>query len=118
MGARRKRGCDPELELAWRGRMRRWRSSGRSVREFCRREGVPETAFYYWRRELQRRSGFGGGRGGRSAGPLFVPVRVSEGPGAVAAGVLEVRLPSGHVLRGAEPEKLARLAVLLGSAAC
>jgi hypothetical protein len=43
-----------------------------------------------------------------------LPVRLAEfGGAALVAGVIELRLSSGHVLRGAEPEKLARLAALL-----
>jgi hypothetical protein len=78
---------------------------------------VAEPSFYYWRRELARRDGAGARRGGAAA-PLFLPVRVKE-PGLVPGeGVIEVRLPSGHVLRGSELEKLARLAALLGQSAC
>lgn len=112
MGRRQGSGRDPKLEEAWRGRMGRWRSGGGSVREFCRREGVPETAFYYWRRELARRDG-AGARRGTAAAPLFLPVRVKEPGQASGEGVIELRLPSGHVLRGSELEKLARLAALL-----
>lgn len=103
-------------ERLWRGVLRRWGRSGKTVREFCREEKVSEPSFYAWRRELARRGGTGRAVGAPAA-PLFLPVRVAEG--AVAAGVvLEVRLPSGQVLRGSEPEKLARLAALLGGLAC
>jgi hypothetical protein len=35
--------------------VRRWREGGESVRAFCRAEGLRETAFYFWQRELARR---------------------------------------------------------------
>lgn len=46
---------DLGLEPQWRERMEQWRASGLSVREFCLRRGLVETAFYYWRRELGAR---------------------------------------------------------------
>jgi hypothetical protein len=117
MGRQRGSGRDPKRERAWRGRLERWRSGGGSVRVFCRREGVAEPSFYYWRRELARRDG-AGARCGGAAAPLFLPVRVKDSGTVPGEGVIEVRLPSGHVLRGGEVEKLARLAALLGQPAC
>ena len=46
---------DANKELAWRELLRRWREGGRSARAFCRDEGLRESAFYFWRRELDRR---------------------------------------------------------------
>jgi transposase-like protein len=133
---------DGRLERAWRGRMQRWRSSGSEVREFCRREDVPETSFYHWRRELARRDRSAAGdctpergmsarrvrriarpHGGRSSRkPVnlrFLPVQVKDARGATSVeSVVELRLPSGHVLQGADVEKLARLAALVGGSTC
>lgn len=36
----------------WQRVMQRWRKSGLSVREFCRRHEIPETSFYQGRRRL------------------------------------------------------------------
>ena len=41
-------------EREWRERVRRQERSGESVRAFCRREDLQESAFYAWRRELAR----------------------------------------------------------------
>jgi transposase len=46
---------DMKKEQQWRERMQRWQQSGESVRAFCRREGLHESAFFAWRRELERR---------------------------------------------------------------
>jgi hypothetical protein len=46
---------DADKERFWRGCVTRWRNSGLSVREFCRRESLSEPSFYSWRRELARR---------------------------------------------------------------
>jgi transposase-like protein len=43
------------LERLWRRRVWAQRTSGLSVRAFCERHGLPESAFYFWRRELLRR---------------------------------------------------------------
>jgi len=120
---------DGRLERTWRRRLARCLSSGLTVREFCKREEVPETSFYHWRRELAERDKAGTrrrcarvggpGRRTRSTRPLFLPVSVKDG-GTVTPGdgIIELRLPSGHMLRGGEVEKLARLAALLDGSAC
>lgn len=43
-----------QRELAWRDRMARFASSGQSVTEFCRHEGVPAWKFYQWRKRFGR----------------------------------------------------------------
>jgi transposase-like protein len=82
---------DLEREKFWRGTMSAWRSSGLSVREFCERRGLTETAFYFWRKELRRREGE---RPCRPVSPTFVPVTLLATP-AIA---VKVRCPSGHVV--------------------
>ena len=56
MSTTRLRRSDPEKEQYWRGLVQGRGRSGQSVREYCRRAGVKESAFYWWRRELARRS--------------------------------------------------------------
>lgn len=46
---------DLRKEQEWQERLQRWQQSGESVRAFCRREGLQESAFFAWRRELERR---------------------------------------------------------------
>lgn len=70
-----------DRERAWRDVMSRQRASGQSVRSFCRCEGLAESAFYFWRRTLQRRKV-------PKAQPKFVPVRVIPEEGSVV-GCLE-----------------------------
>lgn len=52
-----KKRRDPARERQWRGRIRQQGRSGLSVRAFCEQHKLPETAFYFWRRELARRDG-------------------------------------------------------------
>jgi transposase-like protein len=80
---------DPTRERFWRSTLAAWRSSGDSVREFCGRRDLTETAFYFWRKELRRRDGE---RAVRPVTPTFVPVTV------IPAAAVEVRCPSGHVV--------------------
>jgi hypothetical protein len=42
-------------ERRWRRIVRRWRSSGLNIREFCDWQGLSESLFYAWRRELAKR---------------------------------------------------------------
>jgi hypothetical protein len=46
---------DLQKERHWRALVRRQELSGLSVRAYCRREGVKESAFFWWRRELPHR---------------------------------------------------------------
>ena len=59
---------DRSKEALWRRTVRQQRQSGMTIREFCRKHKVRETAFYFWRRELERR------------GTMFLPVRVTREP--------------------------------------
>jgi transposase-like protein len=54
MKKRIRRG-NPQKQRHWEEVVRRWREGGQSVRAFCRDEGLRESAFYFWRRELARR---------------------------------------------------------------
>lgn len=48
---------DPNREQHWRDAIERWSRSGESVRSFCRAQGLVESSFHAWRRELRRRDG-------------------------------------------------------------
>ena len=47
---------DPELDRVWRQRIRRQASSGLSMAEFCRRQGISPRLFYAWRDRLEKRT--------------------------------------------------------------
>lgn len=98
-------GRDADKERFWRGCVTRWRSSGLSVREFCRREALSEPSFYSWRRELARREE-GEPVFRRSSRPrprrtekptAFVPVHVVA-PRSTHSAV-EIILPRGRRVR-------------------
>lgn len=130
---------DRRREVRWRGIMREQDRSGLSIRGFCRKSKLPETAFYYWRSELQRRqaehvSGVASAKpeeqrrpqscvgqdSGAAPVPTFVPVRVEEqSTASPAGGRIEIVLPGGrrvHVTAPVDRQALADvLAVLAGA---
>lgn len=78
---------DLRKESAWRLRLGRQAESGQSVRAWCRKHRVTETAFYWWRRELARRDAERKRSARRGAGrqaASFVPVHVSDAPVSVS----------------------------------
>ena len=64
-------------------------SSGLSVRQFCKREGLSEPTFYSWRKKLS------GGKNSTQASLPFIEVKTSSADSAV----LELVLSAGAVLR-------------------
>ena len=80
--------------------------SGLSVREFCRRERLHESAFYFWRRTIQDAAP----SDARRKPPAFVPLVL--GDVHTAAGItLELR--GGRSLRLSESFPVDRLASLV-----
>ena len=60
----------------WQERLARWRQSGLSISEFCRREGVSPPSFYQWRKRLG--TGPGVHRGRTVGRPVFLPVEIAN----------------------------------------
>jgi hypothetical protein len=76
------------VRQSWAERLARFDSSGLSVIEFCRAEGIASQSFYYWKRKL------GSPADAPGPAPQFVPVRLSA-----AAPLVELVLPGGATLR-------------------
>jgi transposase-like protein len=131
-----RRPRDPEREQRWRASLIEQRESGLSVREFCLREGLKETAFHYWRRRISEEDGQPSTKPAKRGRPRsvtiaaaaepsaaspahsrsakFVPVRwstIGEGAGYAA----EVALPGGVTLRLARDVDGAMLQMLLAA---
>ena len=117
--AKRANGSRAERRAFWQAVIKQHQASGRSVRAFCRDEGLSEPSFYAWRRKLTCEAGqaAGPGAGFVSLGTLrleetFVgvevildaPLRVRVGPGFDTATLGEVLAvlanPSGIGERG------------------
>lgn len=94
-----------ERELFWRGKLAEFVASGLTVRAFCRRESLAESAFYVWRREIAARDGRVAGVGkskvkaGKPERPAFVPVRVNAQTSSPMQEGLAIELRGGRVLR-------------------
>lgn len=103
---------DAKREALWRGALKRFSSSGLGVRAFCQREGLTESAFYFWRRTIGQRD-----EADRSQ-PAFVPAVLSDQSPGQSSVALE--LASGCVLRFSGPtavEQIADVIVALQSKA-
>ena len=133
---------DPQRQSHWEEVMRRWREGGQSVRAFCRAEGMRESAFYFWRRELTRRghqadAGNGLRPRGRSAvsasrsskrvspqhglAPSFLPLHVVEHGAAEAIHGVEIVLGQGRTVRvraGFDQQTLADVLAVLEGRPC
>ena len=117
-------------EQEWRERVQRWQQSGESVRAFCRREGLHESAFFAWRRELTRRrqerqavrTERKQAKPSTPAKPIrFLPVQVAvENRTGDLAGV-EVLLSEGRTIRvrlGFDRQTLAAVLAVLEASPC
>jgi putative transposase len=67
------------------GKGQRWREaiaeqqrSGESVRDFCRKRGMPTSSFYYWRKKIGLRDREVLGK--RKTQPVLAPVILIDGP--------------------------------------
>jgi hypothetical protein len=104
---------DPKLERRWRDLIARWKRSGVSISDFCANQGVSESSFYSWKRELAGRDQ--AVTPTTTSMPTFVPVRVAP------SATIEVVLKSGVVVRvpvGADPLTVAQLVAALGATTC
>lgn len=105
-----------ERETFWRDAVARFRMSGLSVRAFCRREKLQESAFYFWRRTLADRDGKAATKprptSKRAARPAFLPVSIRRDAIVPTSG-LTLELPSGGVLRFSESMPVERVAALV-----
>ncbi|HEX4286560.1 MAG TPA: hypothetical protein VHZ28_15815 [Terracidiphilus sp.] len=96
---------DATKEAYWRRVFKRFSASGLSVREFCKREQLTESAFYAWRRTIGERDDT------RTSGPVFVPAVVTKE--AAHESSMAIELASGCVLRFSGPHAIKQLADLV-----
>lgn len=79
-----------------------WRESGLTMAAFARREGIAYSTFAGWVLKAARK------RPGAKR-PRFAEVRVGPVLAPAGAGLLEVRLPDGTMVRGASAAEVAAL---------
>jgi hypothetical protein len=86
---------DRKKESSWRRHVKAQAGGGLSVSAYCRRHGLREYGFYWWRRELARRDA--------AVPAAFVPMRVTAELPAVAEeqerGGIEIVLPGDRRVR-------------------
>jgi len=100
----KEKSSDIEQQQFWRMAIETRRESGLSVAAFCKKEGISEAAYYYWRRKLA------GGipKSKEKSSPEFLEVVLPGNNGMV----LELVLSSGNTLRinhGADNKTLSRV---------
>lgn len=96
------RARDLTKEAAWRRRLDRHADSGQSVRAWCRRHGVKEAGFHWWRRELARRDAEQAAsvrRDAKAQASSFVPVHVTDDPARDDDPQIEIVLTDGRRVR-------------------
>ena len=85
-----------EKESCWRSHLERQLSSGESIRGYCRRRGLSEASFHFWRREIASRDReVAQQRGSGMAGLIALEVVEGSRPGPM----LEITCPGGAVIR-------------------
>ena len=121
---------DPAREKLWRRTIREQQRSGLSVRDFCRRAGLKDGAFRWWRQELARRDRetSAASRGehqdeSTESAPAFLSVRVTdlEAISPRQASPIEILLPTGPIVRvpsGFDPSTLGRVLAVLEGRPC
>ena len=95
----------PEKQVKWRGLIAEQKESGQSVAAFCRRRGVREALYYYWKKQLQKV--------GRTQ---FVELQVAKpdlSQSQSQGATIEVRLGNGRSLMVAPEFKADHLRALL-----
>ena len=91
---RKRSAQESQRQSHWQEIVRGQQQSGQSVRAYCRQTGIEESAFYWWRRELARRSRQGKDRRSpRRSSPKGQPGRPVTGKAPpIAAGFLPVQV--------------------------
>lgn len=94
------RSANGLLSAQWRERLNRWRDSGLSIVEFCRREEISQASFFAWRKRLGVERAFA--RGGKPGGAEVASreARFLELPPAAwpTSGGVQITLPGGAVV--------------------
>lgn len=98
---------DVSKERFWRSALKRQANSGLSVRAFCQREQLTESAFYAWRRTVAERNG----EAKPQRAPAFLPMMVTDR--SAHSESIELKLAGGRILRLPETMPVDRLAELV-----
>ena len=86
---------DTDQRQFWQMVLETFQSSGLSVRQFCKQEGLSEPAFYSWRKKLIKRDEPKKGKQKDMSSSAFIKVAMPKNK----SFVLELVLSSGSILR-------------------
>ena len=89
--SKEQKALNNDRQQFWQMVMEARKESGLSVAAFCKKEGISEAAFYYWRKKLAG----GGSKPNRQVPPAFIEVALPQSNPAA----LELALSSGNTLR-------------------
>jgi len=111
-------------ERHWRRLLRQWRRSGLTPRAFCAGQGVNESSFYGWRREIARRdveseASSVAQQSSNAAAPAFIKLAIT--PDSTLPAAIEVIVAGRRVLRvrpGFDAGLLRQLVRLLEEPSC
>jgi hypothetical protein len=85
---------DLKREQTWRRHFERQQASGLSVRGYCVRHDLTESAFYVWRRAIRERD-----QDSSRPAPAFVPVTVIDQPARSTGSAIDILLAGGRRVR-------------------
>lgn len=91
--------ADLVLERNWRRHLEQRRASGLTIRDYCRKHGLAEASYKYWRRTIADRDRLRV----EPKTPAFVPVTISA-PSAststsASVSAIDIRLKTGTTIR-------------------
>jgi transposase-like protein len=107
---------DLQREQAWRRHVERQQASGLSVREYCGRHDLAESAFYVWRRTIRERD-----QDSTRPAPTFVPVTVIAHPTRSTGSAIDIFVAGDRRVRvrpGCDRDLLAAVLALLEKPSC
>lgn len=87
-------GLDGGKLQQWGRRLAKFRSSGLTVAEFCRREKMTASRFYYWSRRIREAGVDGGAAEAFEATAVSQPTEVDATVEVVLGDQVKVRFPS------------------------
>jgi transposase-like protein len=107
---------DLKRERTWRRHFERQEASGLSVRDYCCRHDLTESAFYVWRRVIRERD-----QDSARPAPVFVPVTVVDRPTRSTGSAINIILADGRRVRvcpGCDRELLATVLAVVEGRPC
>jgi transposase-like protein len=105
-----------EREESWRRHFERQQASGLSIRAYCFRHDLTESAFYAWRRAIRQRD-----RDSSHTAPAFLPVTVVDRPTQSTGSAIDIFVTDGRRVRvrpGCDRELLATVLAVVEGRPC